>query len=137
MAKQRYIQADYWEDPYIDSLPSDIKLIHNFLITNKNTSLCGVYKILQRDIGHRTGLNANSVNAALNRLEADRKIFYVGGWVYVRNFIKYVINDKTTTSPTIIRAIEIGINEVPADILTQIFKWDSEFKAKYSKFLKG
>ena len=136
MAKQRYIQCDYWKDDYIHGLLPDEKLIYTFLITNGDTSLCGIYKMPINEISFRTGIKIDDVQMVLGKFEGNNKVFYTAGWVYIRNFIKYVVNKTDKISPTILKGIEFGINNVPEEIITTIFNWDKEFKLKYSKFLK-
>jgi len=45
MAKNRYINTKFWDDPFIAELSIKEKLLYLYLITNPLTNAAGIYEI--------------------------------------------------------------------------------------------
>ena len=134
MAKIRNIRTAFWPDPYIHSLVPEERLVFIYLLTNESTSLCGIYQITPKIISFYTGISEDSVGIILEKFEKDSRMVYIVGWLYIKNFVKYVML-VDNVSGTIKRAIGIGFKEIPKDILDKINQFDANFKEKYDKFL--
>lgn len=111
MAKERVVNTRFWDDSYIMSLDPIEKLLFLYLITNPLTNIAGIYEISAKRIGFDTGLDKDMVIKILGRFEADRKMFYRDGWVFIVNFIK---NQKK--NPSVQEGIKREIEALPSHI---------------------
>ena len=112
MAKNRFVNTKFWDDPYIAHLPPYEKLLFLYLLTNPLTNIAGIYEIETRRMVFDTGIEEALIVSILKNFEANKKIFYRKGWVVIVNFIKnQSLNPK----------VKIGIREVtktiPKDIV--------------------
>lgn len=88
MSKHRYIDTEFWDDEYIQSLNPSGKLLFVYCLTNPKTTICGIYKIAMRTIITQTGLGETQILEHLSRFESHGKIMYRNGWMTIRNFIR-------------------------------------------------
>ena len=115
MAKKRYINTKFWDDSYVVNLDPIEKLMFLYFITNPLTDICGIYEIPLKRIAFDTGIDKDMVLKILERFEYDKKIYYINGWIYVKNFSKnQAINDSVQ------KGIERSISVVPIEILDKI-----------------
>ena len=130
MAKSRLINTCFWSDTYIQELTPENKLIFLFLLTNEKTEICGIYEISKKSIAFGTGLSIDTVSEAIARLCIDKKINYVDGWVWIRNFTKH-----QQRNPKVIAGIDRGLSCVPKDILDRLYidyDRDSHFNSNFN-----
>jgi hypothetical protein len=113
MAKQRYINTIFWRDEYVSRLDPSEKLLFLYLLTNPDTSICGIYQLPIKIIAVDTGFDKEMVEKILARFERDDKVFYRDGWVIIKNFIKH-----QNINPSVTAGIERELKAVPADIRT-------------------
>jgi len=123
MTKNRYINTRMWRDVSFRKFTKDEKLLFLYLLTNPDTNIAGIYEIPLDQISLDTGISENDIKSIFKNFEKFDKIFYIDGWVFIKNFIKYQkINPK----------IEIGIEnckkEVPSKIYLKLQKIDSLLK---------
>lgn len=85
-----------------------------YLLTNTLTNIIGIYEISIKRIAFDTGIDKEMVLKILERFELDNKIKYEDGWVALKNFIEYQLNN-----PKINAGIEILLKEVPDNLV----KW--------------
>ena len=111
MAKQRYVNTRFWNDTYISDLDPTEKLIFIYLLTNEKTDLCGIYEIPLKIISMETGIEKEMALKILDRFTKNKKIFYIDGWVWIKNFVKY-----QQENPKIMAGIRRGIELVPKPI---------------------
>lgn len=117
MAKKRYINTKFWDDNYITNLDPIEKLMFLYFITNPLTDICGVYEIPLRRMAFDTGIDKDMIIKILERFKNDDKIYYIDGWIYVKNFSKnQIINDSVQ------KGISRSISVVPKEILDEIDK---------------
>jgi len=107
MAKQRYINTEFWDDEYILSLPTAGKLLFIYLFTNARATVAGVYRTTISHITFHTGLTMIEADSWMQKFEADGKAIYRDGWLMMTNTIKHQ-NTKNSKIMT-------GINEVLKD----------------------
>ena len=111
MARQRYINTDFWRDDYIEELDPLEKYLYMYCLTNPLTNIAGIYKISIKRIAFETGLDKDMVNKMLGRFQQHGKIGYIDGHIVIKNFIKHQkINPN----------IQKGINEVLSTITDDI-----------------
>lgn len=116
MARQRIINTRFWSDNYVSNLDPIEKLLFLYFITNPYTEICGVYEISLKQIALDTGIDREEMLPKLiKRFERDNKIFYIDGWVYVRNFAKH-----QNTSSSVDAGIKRGLNLIPQHIREKI-----------------
>ena len=95
VAKQRIINTKFWEDSYIAELSPLEKLVFLYLITNPLTNISGVYELPLKRAAFDVGVEVNVVEIVIKRFEADGKLFRLGAWVGIKNFIKHqTLNPK-------------------------------------------
>lgn len=115
MSKKRMIDTKFWSDNYISELDPSEKLLFLYFITNPFTNICGIYEITLKQIALDTGFDKEMIFKILERFSKDGKIYYINGWVCVKNFSKHQI---------LTGSVEIGINKalalVPPEILANI-----------------
>lgn len=89
MAKQRYINTEFWDDEYILSLPTAGKLLFIYLFTNARATVAGVYKTTISHITFHTGMTAIEVDSWMQKFAADGKAVYRDGWLVMINTIRH------------------------------------------------
>jgi len=121
MAKQRIISTKFWDDTYIINLDPIEKLLFLYFLTNPLTSICGVYEISLRRIAFDTGIDSEMVNKILSRFETEKRVFYVDGWIVIKNFIK-----NQVLNPSVKQGIMREFKLIPPPIKQQLgTEWDS------------
>ena len=76
MAVQRYISTSFWDDPWVQTLDKNEKLLYLYLMTNTLTNIAGVYEITYRRIAYDTGYTEEEIINALHRFEEDKKAYH-------------------------------------------------------------
>jgi hypothetical protein len=83
------ISSDFWSDPDIEEMPSQLKLAALWVLTNSRTTLFGFVEVSKRRFEFETG---SPYEALAELCKAHPKGFKaVGGGIWVRNFIRYQI----------------------------------------------
>ena len=116
MAKQRMINTRFWDDSYISDLDPIEKLMFLYLLTNAQTNISGIYELSIKKIALDTGIDKEMVQKIIGRFTKDKKVFYVKGWVCIKNFIRH----QNHKSPKIRVGIEGELENVPNTILKQV-----------------
>jgi len=120
MADFRNIFTRIWNDKWFVILDIDEKLLFIYLFSNERASICGMYELPLRTIVFETGIEKNRVLQILDRLQQDKKVFYVDEVVWIVNFQKY--NNSGNSAKVKIRIIK-DIEMTP----------DGEIKKMYCK----
>lgn len=76
MAVQRYISTGFWDDPWVQTLDKDEKLLYLYFMTNPLTNIAGVYEITHRRVTYDTGFSEQEITKALERFEIDKKAYH-------------------------------------------------------------
>ena len=87
--KLRSINTKFWNDPYIEELNSDEKLLFLYCLTSPHSNLLGIYEVSIKKISFETGINKETVLKAFERFEKDYKVFYYDNFIIIPNFIKH------------------------------------------------
>jgi len=110
------LNTKFWSDNYVANIDPLEKLLFLYLITNQYTNICGVYEITTKQIALDTGIDKDNIEKVfLPRLKKVGKIYYVDGWIYVKNFIKH-----QKASGNVKLGIENGFSLVPKKIMAKI-----------------
>lgn len=111
MAKIRYIDTRFWHDTYIRSKLNPLdRYLFLYFLTNDKTNISGIYELPIEMISYETGLEEKMIKTMFRRLKG--KIYYIEGWVVIKNFLKY----QNTRSPKIKIGIKRELEEIPAKI---------------------
>ena len=113
--KSRSIQTKFWEDPWIEGLSPNEKLLYLYLLTNPQTNLLGIYEISLKRISYESGLTEQTVRNGFERFAKDSKAFYNGNFVIIPNFLK---NQKLNANMQI--NVEKIFNQLPKHIKNSI-----------------
>lgn len=124
MAKQRFINTRFWDDGYISNLDPIEKLLFLYFLTNPATNICGIYELPLKRIALDTGIDKEMVDKVIRRFTKDEKIYYIDGWVIVKNFIKH-----QSLNPNVRIGIENGFNTIPDNIWLKIADIESLYIA--------
>jgi hypothetical protein len=116
MAKNRMINTKFWSDGWIINLDPLERYLYLYFLTNEHTNICGIYEIPIKQIALDTGIDReNLIRVLLPRFKESNKIYYINGWIYIKNFIKH-----QKASGNIKQGIENGLKEIPANIMAKI-----------------
>jgi hypothetical protein len=115
MAKQRYIDTHFWDDSFIESLRPYERYLFMYFLTNPHTNICGIYELSLKKIAAESALTEDRVKEIMKQFEDARKIFYIDGWVYIKNFIRH-----QSKNPNVTKGIENKLAEIPKEILDKI-----------------
>lgn len=110
------INTKFWSDGYIANIDPLEKLLFLYFITNPYTNICGVYEITTKQIALDTGIDKDNIEKVfLPRLRKAGKIYYIDGWVYIKNFLKH-----QKSSGNVQLGIKNGFSGVPEKIMAKI-----------------
>lgn len=126
MAKQRSFNTKFWDDEYIQNLDPIEKLLFIYFFTNPLTTMCGIYEISLKRGAFDTGIDKDMVEKVLKRFEEDRKIFYINGWIFIKNFLNHQI-----LNPSVMEGVENTLKEIPYEItakIKEILQFEAEGK---------
>lgn len=75
MAKYRYVQTEFWNDPKIvEEMTPEDKLFFLYLLTNASTTQIGIYQITKKQMAFDIGYSVESINSLLDRFVNHHKI---------------------------------------------------------------
>jgi hypothetical protein len=89
MAKQRYVNTYFWDDPYVENLSPTEKLMFMYLITTPVTNIAGSYEITMKKMHDHTALSREEIAIILQKFEKDRKFIYRDNWMFAVNAVKH------------------------------------------------
>ena len=89
MANFRQIHVKIWKDNWFLDLHPEEKLLWIYLFSNDLTNLSGIYQISQKIIAFETGLDYRWVDDALKNLQAQGKLEYEDGYIWIKKLRKY------------------------------------------------
>lgn len=107
MSKNRFINTKFWSDNFISELNPLDRYLFLYFLTNEHTNIAGIYELPLRIMSFETGIEKEMLEKMIKRL--DGKIYYIDGWVYIKNFEKhnYARGDSK---------VKIGIENVKKEI---------------------
>jgi len=114
MAKYRNVHTTFWEDGFVLDLTPEEKYFYLYLMTNSNTTQCGIYELPYRVIEMHTGYNRETVQKLLQRFVEYRKITYNESTkeIMLNNWAKY----NFINSPKVKKCIEkelLAVKHIP------------------------
>lgn len=115
MAKNRIVNTRFWIDDYIAKLDPVEKLLFLYFLTNPSTDISGVYELPLKNIALDTGIDADMVKRIIKRFSESKKIFYIKGWVGIKNFIKH-----QSMNPKVEAGIKNGLTKAPKELVDRL-----------------
>ena len=103
MAEYRTIRMSFWNDPYIEELCAEEKLLYLYLFTSPHTNNLGILEVTRRKVAFESGLSPEAVNKGIARFEADGKAVIDGNMLWLTNFIK----NQTSTSKKLVQGLRL------------------------------
>ncbi|MBU5299394.1 DnaD domain protein [Clostridium sporogenes] len=91
MAKYRQLYTEFWKDGFVVELEPEEKYFYLYLLTNANTSQCGIYELPKKIIENETGYNRETVDNLIKKFEEYKKIIYSEETkeIIILNWFKY------------------------------------------------
>lgn len=136
--KLRSVNTKFWDDPFIEELNSEEKLLFLYLLTNPATNLLGIYQITLKRISYHTGMNLETIRKGFERFRTVRKVFYTDNdFVILPNWLKNQrLNDNMKKAvvkefnelPTVLKNNILGNHSEP---LVNDFEWLRNSMVKY------
>lgn len=120
-SKLRSVNTRFWDDPFIEELNPSEKLLFLYLLTNSLTNLLGIYEITIKRITFDTGLTREAILKALKCFESVGKVFYIGGFIVLPNFLK-----NQRLNPNMVKNAISEFNELPEWLKNRILNNGSE-----------
>lgn len=101
MAEYRTVKMSFWNDPYIEELDAEGKLLYIYLFTCPHADNLGILEVTKRKIAYETAIDQKTVERIIAKLEEDGKIVSSDGMLWLTNFIK----NQTSTSPKLVACL--------------------------------
>ncbi|WP_055668846.1 DnaD domain protein [Desnuesiella massiliensis] len=101
MAKYRQIQTCFWKDSFVTELTPEEKFFYMYIMTNSNTTQCGIYTFIIKFAEVETGYNSDTIEKLLKKFVEYGKISYCKETkeLMVLNWVKYnFVNNKAVIS---------------------------------------
>lgn len=122
MAKNRYVNTNFWSDTYIETLDPSEKLLFLYFLTNDHTDLSGVYELSARRIAVETGFEKETVLRMIQKFTRDGKVYFFDQkWIYIKNFTRH-----QKINPSIQSGIERSLANIPKKLAEQIRALDTQ-----------
>ena len=115
MAKQRYLKTSFWTDPYTENLDPSEKLVFIYFLTNDSVNLSWIYDISIKRIAFETWFDKDMIEKIIQRFTKDEKIYYIDGYIFIKNFIKNQI-----VNPSVKEWIKREILSKPQSLIRKI-----------------
>lgn len=118
------IDTRIWHDGWVRKLSALERYLFIYLLSNDKCSFCGIYELPISLMSFETGIGEQELeDTMLPRLEP--KVYYHNGWVYLINFKKHHVSEKSNNSK---KGYDSALNDVPRDVLEYFSRYDSPLK---------
>lgn len=119
MAKYRQVHTTFWDDGFVIDLTPEEKYFYLYLMTNNNTTQCGIYELPYRVIEMHTGYNRDTVVKLLQRFKEYGKIEYNEATkeIMLTNWAKY----NFINSPKVKKCIEKELQTVKHKVFVKAY----------------
>lgn len=119
MAKYRQVHTTFWDDSFVIDLTPEEKYFYLYLMTNNNTTQCGIYELHYRVMEMQTGYNRDTVVKLLERFTNYGKILYHEPTkeIILLNWARY----NFINSPKVKKCIEKELKSVKNQAFVRIY----------------
>ena len=101
MAEYRTLRMSFWNDPYVEQLGPEGRLLYLYLITCPHTNSLGVLEVSTRRVSYETGLAPEVVEELLAEAERAGKLVKDGTVLWLVNFVRH----QASTSPRLVQSL--------------------------------
>jgi len=108
------VNTRFWSDNFVSELNPLDRYLFLYFLTNEHTNISGIYELPLKSMAFETGIEIDMLKKMIKRLFG--KVFYLDGWVCIKNFQKH----QSTTSTTVKKGIEIEMAKIPDNIKKKI-----------------
>lgn len=117
MAAYRKVSVTFWSDTFVESLTPEGKYFYLFLMTNVNTTQCGIYEISVRQMVQQTGYNEETIWKLIQQFEKSGKVKYskTTKEIALKNWPRY----NASESPKVQSLVEKELLKVKNRVLIQ------------------
>lgn len=116
------INTRFWSDNFVVAKQPLTRYLFLYLLTNEHTNISGVYELPLRTMSYETNLKENMLIKCLEELYG--KVYYLDGWVYIKNFQKH----QSTSSETVQRGISSEMSKIPLEIKKKMEEIDKNIE---------
>ena len=96
MMKYRLVYTDFWNDPMVtEEMTPEERYFFLYLLTNPNTTHCGIYAITKKQIAFELGYSIEKVNILMDKFENRYKLIAYNAEtreLAIKNWGKYNLN---------------------------------------------
>jgi len=124
MADHRFIRTKIWSDEWFAGLSHEARYLYLYLLSNKNTHICGYYELSIKEISFFTGIQQRKVQECLKELEPN--VYYIDSWVVIKNYAKH---QNVANNVKVQVLIEKELKNVPEHVLSLSHKSKSKSEA--------
>ena len=118
MPTKRLWDTGYWNDPFIQKLPKDGKLLFFYLAHNEHCLACGLYYITLDTICFESGIEVSELPGLLKLVEPKIIWYEECGLVWVKNFIKRQLTSAEKWLPKVAKDLsEIKEHHIVQEVL--------------------
>ena len=132
MAIFRKVHVSFWRDPFVRKLTGDQRLFYLYLMTNPNTTQCGIYEIDFDTVSFELGYSIDTVSILFKYFEKADKIKYSTKTqeVALKNWKKY----NGSGSPKVQACISGELKKVKDTVLIQyLYSMDTQSQEEQEK----
>jgi phage terminase small subunit len=132
MAAFRKISVTFWTDSFVGELTPEQKYFYLYLMTNDNTTQCGIYETSIRKMSFDTGYNQETVKKLIDFFQESNKIRYSKetNEIALLNWVKF--NDST--SPKVLACVQKELSKVKNRVLIQyLYSMDTHTQEEEEK----
>jgi len=112
--KTAILKTNLWDDDDFYELNIDTKLLFLLLLSSPERGVSNVYKINDRILSARSGLNVNQLQICKKQLEERNLVLFYDKYVKLTDFAYVKPTSGNFTRVTLSRELQ----EIPADVLT-------------------
>lgn len=120
--KTRIIHTKFYQDSYILSLEPLERWFFLYLLTNERVEKTGAYELPLQIARVETGLEVEEMNKYLSKFQTSGKIFYIEGYVVIKNILKY--QDYSKGSEKQVQSYNKELNSLPKRVLDIVLNND-------------
>ena len=129
MAIYRQVQTTLWQDDFVGDILTEPpeKLFWLYVITNNQTTQCGVYSFRIRQAQFDTGLSQQEIQETINKLVHHKKVKYSteNNEIMIVNWLKY----NSARSPKVAAVIDKELKDIKTlEFESEVIKKCNELK---------
>jgi hypothetical protein len=112
----RSVDDQFWEDPYVETLSGDERLLYLCLLTNPRGNIAGVFEMTPAQMKRYAVIDDARLEAILKKFEADKKVFRWETYVILKNWPKHQALDNAKIQ----KGIERVLSSLSSELLAYI-----------------